>query len=99
LIAFFLLGGGHSYGVNLTDGTFIIDKADPVRFHSVDCQLAGIKLVYFRQVDTNISTEFNQEDHTARIKDVTTQKVIYCVGFSAVDKLTGKIVERTMEIE
>ena len=99
LIAFMLVGKGQSYGVNLTDGTFIIGEAPPVRFHPSDARLVNIKLVYYRLADNDITTEFNLRDRTAKITDVTPQRSVYCMGFRAIDANTGKIVERILELD
>ena len=84
LIAFELNGEGHSYGVSLSDGHFVIDG---VPFLMCENKVEKLKLIYFRH-HTHHFNSGNEE---------TAHEVVYRLGWQGIDQ-EGKACQEVMQI-
>jgi len=85
LEAFALMGEGHVYAVDLTNGTFGIDGV-PFRMH--EGPLFRIRLIFFRRHTHAINAQFEELAH----------EIVYRLGWQALDA-EGMNVQRVMEID
>lgn len=86
LQSFFVFNDEHTYSVNLEDGHFEVDGL-PFLMHT-DPEIAGFRLVYYRQHTHNMYQETGKE---------ISHDVVFCLGWQATDK-NGKNVQRIMTI-
>jgi hypothetical protein len=85
LEAFALAGEGHTYAVDLTDGTFAIDGV-PFRMH--EGPLSDLQLIFFRRHTHTISGQFKELAH----------QTVYRLGWQATNS-AGRRVQRVMELD
>lgn len=87
LIRFSLIGDGHTYAVDLTDGHFEIDGL-PVRMHEE--KLSGFKLIYFRQH----THSFNVGETSAK---EMSHDIVFRMGWQCT--VDGRNYQRVMQID
>jgi len=85
LQAFAVQGGGHVYGVDLTNGQFGIDGV-PFRMH--EGPLSDIRLIFFRRHTHTINAQHKELAH----------QIVYRLGWQALNA-EGENVQRVMEID
>lgn len=85
LEAFALAGEGHTYAVDLTDGTFGIDGV-PFRMH--EGPLSNIRLIFFRRHTHSINVAHKELAH----------ETVYRLGWQGINA-EGENVQRVMELD